>query len=108
MKKAFLIIISLFLVACAQQAQQPAGAADVTVTIKDFKFIPDTINVKVGQTIKWTNEDSAIHTVEAANKAFTSKELYQGDSFTWTADKQGAYEYICGLHPNMKGKVIVE
>ncbi|HLC85432.1 MAG TPA: cupredoxin family copper-binding protein [Candidatus Nanoarchaeia archaeon] len=108
------ILIVAMLSSCGWEApQQPAPSADsglpvVTVTIKDFKFIPETVTLKEGQTVTWVNEDAPIHTATATNKAFDTKELYQGDSGSWTADKQGAFEYVCALHPNMKGKIIVE
>ena len=113
MKNTIIIIALMILIAAC--AKQPAASetkadvkADVTVTIKEFKFAPETVTVKQGQTVKWVNEDGAVHTVEANNKAFASPELYQGDAWAFTFDKKGAYEYICGIHPTMKGKVVVE
>ncbi|MBS3147410.1 cupredoxin family copper-binding protein [Candidatus Woesearchaeota archaeon] len=106
MKKYMILSIFLLLLGCGQ-SEQASQEADVTVLIKDYKFVPETVNVEQGQTIKWVNEDSALHTVESKNKEFASKELYQGDSYSFTATKPGTYEYICGLHPNMVGKVVV-
>ncbi|MBI4147727.1 cupredoxin family copper-binding protein [Candidatus Woesearchaeota archaeon] len=103
-----IFVLLLLAVACAPKEAAPAAEADVTVRIKDFAFIPEVVTVKEGQTIKWVNDDSAVHTVEANNKAFSSPELYQNDAWVWKADKKGAYEYICGIHPSMKGKVVVE
>ncbi|MBI4016178.1 MAG: cupredoxin family copper-binding protein [Candidatus Aenigmarchaeota archaeon] len=107
------IALLLLLAACAKQQVSSSETvaetlADFTVTIKNFKFVPDMLTVKEGQTIKWVNEDDAIHTVEANNNAFASPELFKGDSWTFTFNKKGAYEYICGIHPTMKGKVVVE
>lgn len=106
MKKLLTLLALIALIGCSP-AEQNLTEADVTVLIKDYRFVLETVTVEQGQTIKWVNEDSALHTVEAKNKEFVSPELYQGDAYTFKATKQGTYEYICGLHPNMVGKVVV-
>jgi plastocyanin len=78
------------------------------VVIKSFKFVPSEIKVKVGTTITWRNEDSASHTVESNDGSLTSENLEQGDTVTFTFDKPGRVDYICGIHSSMKGAVIVE
>jgi len=78
-----------------------------TVSIKGFKFVPSEITVNVGDTIVWTNDESATHTVESADGIITSDELFKGDSFSMTFSKPGTHAYICGIHPSMKGTVIV-
>ncbi len=107
-----IVILSLLLACAKQQAESQTAAssspADVTVTIKDFKFVPEVVTVKQDQTVKLVNEDGAVHTVEANNKAFSSPTLSRGSEWTFTFDKKGAYEYVCGVHPTMKGKIVVE
>ncbi len=91
----------------------PASTASVAVTrevkIKDFKFVPADITVKVGDTIKWTNEDSAAHTATASDGAFDTDRLAQGESgsHTFTSADVGTHSYICSIHPSMKGTVTV-
>ena len=76
--------------------------------IKGFSFVPKEIRVKPGTTITWKNEDSDAHTVESVDGFLTSDNLEQGDTVTFTFDKVGRTDYLCGLHPSMKGAVIVE
>ena len=81
------------------------------VEIKDFAFTPATIKIKVGDTVTWTNQDSAEHTVTAdteSNDAPMSELLAKGESYKFTFTKAGTYTYHCTPHPNMKGTVIVE
>ncbi len=89
-------------------ATQPTAAN--TVEIKGFAFNPATITVSKGTTVTWTNEDSAPHTVTTTNApvAFDSGRMSKGEQFSQTFDAAGTYEYYCSIHPNMKGKVIVE
>lgn len=76
------------------------------VTIKSFAFSPATLTVKAGTTVTWTNQDSATHDVKG--DAFASEPLSQGETFSFTFDKAGSYDYICSFHPSMTGKIIVE
>jgi len=68
-------------------------------------FSPRVITVKAGSTVTWTNQDSLPHTVEFDNEE--SDQLNSGDTYSKTFDAAGTYEYICGIHPNMTGTVVV-
>jgi len=80
----------------------------VEVMIEDFKFAPQEIRISVGDTIKWTNLDSAPHTATDNNDMFDSGTLAKGESFIMTFEEAGTYDYICTIHPWMEGTVIVE
>lgn len=76
------------------------------VIIKNLAFTAKNLIVKVNATVTWTNQDLTAHTVEST--AFKSEKLNQGDKFSFTFDTVGSFDYICGLHPNMQGKIIVQ
>jgi plastocyanin len=78
-----------------------------TVLIKGFAFDPATITVAKGTTVTWMNMDSASHTVVATGNAFSSDTLKNGQSYAYTFNETGTFEYKCSIHPNMSGKVIV-
>ncbi len=79
-----------------------------TVSIMNFAFSPSTINVKVGDTIVWTNDDSVSHTVTSdTGNELNSKILSPSSSYSHTFTKAGTYNYHCEVHPKMKGKIIV-
>lgn len=75
------------------------------VRIANFAFSPDTITVKAGTKVTWTNEDSTVHTVSATD--FESGEIKPGQSYSRTFSTPGTYDYRCSIHPSMTGKVIV-
>jgi plastocyanin len=98
------------------QASIVPGATTLTDTAVD----PNPIEVTVGQTVVWTNDDTAFHTVTsgpfgaadagelfdsglAGPTALTSK----GTTFEHTFDTAGEYDYHCSLHPLMTGQIIV-
>jgi plastocyanin len=84
---------------------QAASANDIT--IQGFAFNPASLTIKVGDTVKWTNQDTAAHTVVADDNSWGSGQLVQGSSFSFTFTKAGTYNYLCGVHPRMKGTIIV-
>ena len=78
------------------------------VTIDNFSFTPPELSIAVGTTVKWVNHDDIPHNVVATNKAFRSKPLDTDDSYSFTFASAGTYDYFCGLHPKMQGKIIVK
>jgi amicyanin len=78
------------------------------VTIDNFTFTPPELTVAVGTTVKWLNHDDIPHTVVDKNKAFRSKALDTDDSYSFTFASAGTFDYFCGLHPHMQGKIIVK
>jgi plastocyanin len=85
-----------------------AEGAEAKVTIDNFTFAPAEITVSVGSTVTWENRDDIPHTVVEKNKLFRSKALDTGDSYSFTFASAGTYDYFCGLHPHMVGKIIVK
>jgi plastocyanin len=113
-------------------AQQSAGSSGGTAsgtkvsivegasTMTDKAFSPNPVNVKVGDTITWTNDDSQIHTVVSGTgasdpnmgKVFDSSPglktlLAPKQTFSHKFDTTGEFPYFCMLHPTMVGKVTV-
>jgi plastocyanin len=86
----------------------PAFAKDVTVTITNFAFSPATTTIAAGDTVTFTNGDDTIHSVIADDGSFHSDGLDTGDKVSFSFAKAGMVGYHCGLHPFMKGEIIVK
>lgn len=87
--------------------QEPLTTVETnTVTIQNFSFNPAILTVPVGTTVTWINKDSAPHTIKS--ETFTSSTLNQGDLFEFTFNTTGSFDYTCGIHPSMSGKIVVE
>lgn len=85
----------------------PAAGGGAAVTIVKFSFDPETITVPVGSTVTWTNQDlDTPHAIKFADGM--SGTLNQGASYSKTFSTAGTYTYQCGVHPYMKGTVIVQ
>ncbi len=91
----------------SEESAVMTGAA--AVDISNFAFNPPTIEIAVGDTVTWTNNDSAAHTAtqQPSGSGFQSGALQPGDSFSFTFDTAGTYDYFCEFHPGMTGQVIV-
>lgn len=75
-------------------------------------YDPNPIEVRVGDTVTWINNDSSPHTVTSSSTSsdysnFDSDILRRGETFSFTFDKEGQYPYFCTLHPSMVGTVVV-
>ena len=86
---------------------QDAKSGGDAVTIDNFTFSPAELTVAKGTTVTWVNHDDIPHTVVNTDKAFRSKALDTDDSYSFTFTTAGTFNYFCGLHPHMVGKVIV-
>jgi plastocyanin len=85
-----------------------AAQEENVVTIHNFVFAPQELTVAVGTTVKWVNHDDTPHLVMDKNKAFRSKAFDIDESFSFTFASAGTFDYFCGLHPYMVGKIIVK
>ncbi|MDO8483715.1 MAG: cupredoxin domain-containing protein [Candidatus Limnocylindrales bacterium] len=89
--------------ACAESA----AAGEVSVAIKDFAFGPADIQAKVGQTVTFTNNDSAPHTATLDDGSCTTPNISNGASDGLVLSAAGTYPFHCSVHPTMKGTITV-
>jgi plastocyanin len=82
--------------------------AKVDVKISSFVFGPNKLAGTVGQPVTWLNEDASPHQITIVSTKERSPILLKGQSHTMGFNAAGTYEYICGLHPSMKGTVEVK
>jgi plastocyanin len=119
-----LIIVSAGLIVlaglgCAAEGQPPAlppptpTPSAVAVMIRDFQFRPDSLTIKKGTTVTWTNMDSVQHTVTRPTEGGIqvagpdSPILNKGETYSYTYDTVGIFDYHCRIHPFLKGSVVV-
>ncbi|WP_245871643.1 multicopper oxidase domain-containing protein [Candidatus Nitrosotenuis aquarius] len=94
-------------------AQTPATIQTTTCEIENGSamkssnksYYPQQIQVNAGDTVQWKNSDNSIHTV--TGEEFDSGMLMAQDTFEYTFESAGLYEYYCTLHPWMRGAVQV-
>ena len=89
-----------------------ASAADnpsaTIVVAKDFMFSPNTLTVPAGSTVTWTNHDQEPHTVVGDTGLFRSGAMDTDESFSFKFDQPGTYRFICSIHPQMVGTIVVQ
>jgi len=99
------------------EVKMPTGSSDPQApyfwqSVKDGSTT-GIVEIVIGDTIVWSNADTAFHTVTSGSEAdgldglFDSKEFAPGKSFTYKFSEIGHYPYYCTLHPWMQGTIIV-
>ena len=88
-------------------ASTVAKAPKGDVQIVGFQFMPAKISATAGKPLKFLNTDDSPHFIVVADGPKTEL-LLRGQTASITFDKAGGYNYICGLHPSMKGTIEVK
>ena len=82
-------------------------AEEPLIFISGFRF-QGTETVAVGTTLEVENRDSVDHTWTSVGNLFDSGTLGNGDTFTFTFDTPGEYDFFCAIHPDMTGSITVQ
>ncbi len=80
---------------------------DDKVIIQHGAFIPGTLIVSVGTTVKWVNHNPDPQDIVSDTGLFNSGTLANRQSYNYTFKETGNYHYDSTIHPNMKGTIIV-
>jgi plastocyanin len=89
-------------------ASQPsAKAATHTVVIENLRFVPDTLEIRRGDTVVWENRDLVPHTATAQGR-FDSGNIAPQAAWRHRFDTAGTLAVICRYHPTMKAQVTVK
>ena len=107
-----------------EEMEEPSGPQTVSVDMPSGTsvpgceetnecFIPYEVTINVGDTVEWTNSDTAAHTVTGGSPAdgpsgvFDSSLVLGGAQYAFTFEEAGNYDYFCMVHPWMVGNVQV-
>jgi len=92
----------------AGMARTGAAADIVDVEIKGHLFVPETVTIRAGTTVRWTNKERRTsHSVLFPAESLESERLLPDEQWSRRFDKPGRHPYTCGPHPEMKGVVVV-
>lgn len=103
----------------AETGGEPGGRgapAAVTVRMKRLRFAPTAVSVDVGEVVRFVNNDNVAHTVfqdvgarSGIPPSVDSERILPGETFDFTARRQGLISYVCTLHPSvMTGQIMAE
>ena len=110
---AIAAIIGTIPSAFAAEVSVPAGTSVPGCEDTNECWIPNEISIGVGETVTWSNDDTAAHTVTGGSPEdgpsgdFDSSLFMAGTTFEHTFDSAGTFDYFCMVHPWMQGVVIV-
>jgi len=87
-----------------------ANAAEFSVDQRDLRFVPDSLTVKIGDTVRFTDTDRITHNVTVVNPDGRSEDRGMStyhEHIVVKFDKAGVYHVRCSIHPEMKMTVTV-
>jgi plastocyanin len=96
------------LLACLLLPAAARSDGGSTITIDNFTFSPPRLAVSKGTEVTWANQDDIPHTIVLTTIGVRSKAIDTDKTFTYRFDKAGTFAYVCGLHPQMHGQVVVK
>lgn len=78
------------------------------IVVKNFMFMPMSVTVTAGSTVTWSNRDQEPHTVVSDTGLFRSSAIDTNESFSFKFDQPGTYHFMCSIHPQMVGTIVVQ
>jgi plastocyanin len=88
--------------------EEGGGSGTVELSAADFAFEPGDLSAAAGDTIEFTNEDDAPHTFTAQDAGIDEEVEAGGSTSISLGDVEpGSYDFICTIHPEMKGTLEV-
>ena len=108
----FFAVIAIAATSCGTDSTASSGenppAIAATIHIADGKFEPREIDIEVGGSVMWINDDVASHNVKFLEPStFNSGVIKPAATWIQTFTSAGIYDYYCGFHNSMKGSVVV-
>jgi plastocyanin len=101
-------VCSGLLLACLLVPATARPNDGATITIDNFTFSPAKLTVAKGAEVTWDNRDDIPHTIVLTAIGVRSKAIDTEKTFSYRFDKAGTFAYVCGLHPQMHGQVVVK
>lgn len=102
----FCVLMYVVMIYPEERAELLQNDAGLSIEIKNGNFVPNSITIEVGDTIVWKNYDNTQHKISGGQ--FSSGILEPGQTYSYTFEQTGVYEYSCEFHPGMEGTIIVK
>lgn len=85
-----------------------ANAATAVVEMKNLSFVPNTVTIQEGDTVRWLQKDTTAHDTVSTTSLWKSALLSLNGTFEFTFSKAGTFSYFCTPHRSfMTGTVKV-
>ncbi len=89
----------------------PSGASasrQHVIDIVRFRFKPDPLTVRPGDTVTWINRDIVPHTATAIDESWDTGEIAPGSEGSIVVTAGLSADYFCRFHPSMKAALQVD
>ncbi len=111
-RSALLLGVASFVVGCGSAATPAPAPAPQAATYESRKAVPATLEVTKGTQVTWTNKDREAHTITSGTNRAKDGKIDSGsvapnETFAFTFNEVGTFEYFCQFHPSMNGFTVV-
>jgi len=108
MRRISPIVVAALFVALAT-GPASASAKTVDVSIKNIDYSKRVVTIKRGDRVRWTWRDgSTPHDVTSkGSPRFKTSATKESGTHVVTFRRAGTYRYVCSIHLNMRGRVVV-
>ena len=103
-----LLVLIVIASACATAGGSGRGPETARVTVKDFAFDPKKIEIALGDTVEWVNNDAFTHSAVADSRSFDTGSIPAEERRTFIPSGRGTWDYHCSWHPRMRGAIVVK
>ena len=103
--------IPILLAACAASALLGAAGAEAVVSQKDKEFSVPSLQIRAGETVRFSNDDTVVHNLTVREPGGTNRQGISqkpGDSASVAFPAAGTYGVYCLIHPKMRMSVKAE
>lgn len=116
---SIIIVVALVFTGCGDETTGPdiddendINDDSQVVEMVGESFSPSSLQVEVGTTVTWENDSDLIHTVTSGSdrehdEKFNSGDVAPGETYSYTFNEIGSFDYFCIPHPGMQGNVTV-
>ena len=101
------LILGVILILGAVAVSGCTSQSSNTITITNSSFNPSMLTIKAGTTVTWINKANGTMDVTSDNGIFSSGNLSTGQSFNYTFDNTGTFQYHSSINPSMTGQILV-
>ena len=101
------LILGVILILGAVAVSGCTSQSSNTITITNSSFNPSVLTIKAGTTVTWINKANGTMDVTSDNGLFSSGNLSTGQSFNYTFDNTGTFQYHSSINPSITGQILV-
>ncbi len=105
---SFFSLMLIFISSCKKEDNPTDAQGANEIIMQNDQFVPATMTISSGTTIKWVNKDNHVHSVNIPSRVIASGEIKPNGEFSYTFNGAGDFDYFSNEQLNMVGTITVK